>query len=194
MRRKGLAETIKEGNDSPGGWNGEKLRVLQLLKDVETRWSSTFLMIDRMLELYPVRTHPAIHLVKLYTKHHCFHQAIHVFLNKFVNREIGQLALDPKEQQILADIRYFLQVPHAVQELLSAEKTPTLSMAMPAYEKLIAVLRSLQAKLPGVSHSIAAAVRKLEEYTAKSRKCRLYAMAMGKLYFTNPYSSSLILC
>lgn len=55
IRRKGLAETIEEGNNSPGGWNGEKLRVLQLLRDVETRWSSTFLMIDRVLELYPVR-------------------------------------------------------------------------------------------------------------------------------------------
>ncbi|KAJ3974853.1 hypothetical protein EV361DRAFT_588665 [Lentinula raphanica] len=29
-------------------------RVVVLLRDVDTRWSSTFFMVDRFLELYPV--------------------------------------------------------------------------------------------------------------------------------------------
>lgn len=53
QRREDLEATIEHGNEN-GGW-GEPptlLRVVGLLKDVETRWSSTFLMIDRVLELY----------------------------------------------------------------------------------------------------------------------------------------------
>ena len=38
-------ESFGEGVHPPG---------TQLLRDVDTRWSSTFLMIDRLLSLYPV--------------------------------------------------------------------------------------------------------------------------------------------
>ncbi len=52
QRRKELRSIITEGNEG-GGWgeNSEPIALLQLLKDVDTRWSSTFLMIDRLLEL-----------------------------------------------------------------------------------------------------------------------------------------------
>lgn len=49
-------QIIKEGNES-GGWGPEpkqQLRVVGLLKDVDTRWSSIFRMVDRFLETYPV--------------------------------------------------------------------------------------------------------------------------------------------
>ncbi len=51
-RRKELRATIVEGNLS-GGWGNPPVAIdlLQLLKDVDTRWSSTFLMIDRVIEL-----------------------------------------------------------------------------------------------------------------------------------------------
>jgi len=47
-----LEDTIIEGNNK-GGWGEppELLQVVCLLKDVDTRWSLTFLMIDRVLEL-----------------------------------------------------------------------------------------------------------------------------------------------
>lgn len=50
-------QIIKNGNIS-GGWGDfkQQLRVVELLKDVDTRWSSTFLMIDRLLELWLVRS------------------------------------------------------------------------------------------------------------------------------------------
>ena len=66
QRREEFEKIIVEGN-TDSGWlvrecdeNGEwvermiKLRVVGLLKDVDTRWSSTFGMIHRFLELYPV--------------------------------------------------------------------------------------------------------------------------------------------
>ncbi|KAJ7181961.1 hypothetical protein C8R46DRAFT_1313700, partial [Mycena filopes] len=53
QRRENLEKTIEVGNES-GGWGDPPtiLRVVGLLKDVDTRWSATFLMIDRVLEQY----------------------------------------------------------------------------------------------------------------------------------------------
>ena len=54
QRRRQLKQTIIDGNLTgywkgklPGG--GEKLPLVNLLRDCETRWSSTFLMVDRAL-------------------------------------------------------------------------------------------------------------------------------------------------
>ena len=59
-RRDEFELTIREGNES-GSWtdsegNSTPLPVLQLLRDCEMRWSSTFLLLDRVLMLLPVRT------------------------------------------------------------------------------------------------------------------------------------------
>lgn len=59
QRREDFELTIQEGNKA-GIWtdfdgNPLSLPALQLLRDCETRWSSTFLMLDRVLTLLPVR-------------------------------------------------------------------------------------------------------------------------------------------
>lgn len=60
QRREELELTIREGNEAEtwtdSNGNPLQLPVLQLLRDCETRWSSTFLMLDRVLTLLPVRT------------------------------------------------------------------------------------------------------------------------------------------
>lgn len=58
QRREDFELTICEGNEA-GSWtdsegNPFSLPVLQLLRDCETRWSSTFLLLDRVLMLLPV--------------------------------------------------------------------------------------------------------------------------------------------
>jgi hypothetical protein len=55
QRREDLQNTISEGNEV-GGWGDppQPLRNVALLRDVDTRWSSIFRMIDRVLELYEV--------------------------------------------------------------------------------------------------------------------------------------------
>lgn len=50
QRREELQRVIVSGNEQCV-W---ALRTVQLLRDCETRWSSTFNMIDRLIELYPV--------------------------------------------------------------------------------------------------------------------------------------------
>ncbi|KAI0639810.1 hypothetical protein C8Q77DRAFT_1214245 [Trametes polyzona] len=139
----------------------------QLLRDVDTRWSSTFLMLDRLLTLYPV-------VQLLMTKH-----------------DPGALLSD-KTLDVLSDIREFLAIPHAVQELLSAENTPTASLALPAYAELVDILKAAQSKLPRIAHGLQAAVSALEEYMAYTRQTRVYALAMSKglwntLHNTSPY-------
>ena len=54
QRREDLQTTITEGNSSRSFPDGKELRNVQLLRDMDVRWSSTYLMIDRVLELYPV--------------------------------------------------------------------------------------------------------------------------------------------
>ena len=58
QRREDFELTIREGNEA-GSWTDSEgnplpLPVLQLLRDCETRWSSTFFMLDRVVTLLPV--------------------------------------------------------------------------------------------------------------------------------------------
>ena len=55
QRQADLKAIIEKGNDTSSWPTPEgKIRVLQLLRDCETHWSSTFNMIDHMMGLYPV--------------------------------------------------------------------------------------------------------------------------------------------
>ncbi|OSC99488.1 hypothetical protein PYCCODRAFT_1373005 [Trametes coccinea BRFM310] len=138
-------QTLGEGFE-PGG--------TQLLRDVDTRWSSTFLMIDRLLALYP---------------------AVQLLMRK----HDPDALLSDKTLDVLSDIREFLAIPHTVQELLSAEDTPTISLALPAYAELVDILKGARDKLPQLAHGIQAAISALEEYMAYARQTRVYALAMG---------------
>ena len=80
---------------------------------------------------------------------------------------------------ILRDIYNVLHVPHVTQEILSAEKTPTLSMALPAYELLLLSWRRQQQHFPHLADAIGTGIDKIEEYVAHSRKTRAYALSMS---------------
>ena len=55
QRREEFDTILVEGNRAEGwGESHERIREVGLLKDVDTRWSSTFRMIDRFLETYLV--------------------------------------------------------------------------------------------------------------------------------------------
>ena len=93
---------------------------------------------------------------------------------------IAHLRLRQVTLNLLQDIREFLQAPHLVQEILSAQKTPTLSMALPGYEKLLVLLRLLKRKLWRIEHGIDASISKIEEYLQKARgENDVYVVAIG---------------
>ncbi|KAJ7663376.1 hypothetical protein DFH06DRAFT_986792, partial [Mycena polygramma] len=164
QRREAFEKIIKEGNEAGGfGDPAQPLREVGLLKDVETRWSATFLMIDRLLEQY---------------------LAVDQFLDDPSQDEISWHRLSPTTLKVLQDIRRLLQIPHIVQEIVSAEKTPTLSVVLPMYEKLIVMLKDLSRELDELSIGINATIRKLEEYLNMSRRTKAYSLAMGNRILT----------
>ncbi|KAF8955646.1 hypothetical protein BDZ97DRAFT_1601166, partial [Flammula alnicola] len=163
QRRQALLKKIDEGNKS-GYWKGklddgkDQIRLVQLLRDCETRWSSTFNMVDRVLELYA---------------------AIRDFLLDLEQLDVAEsLLLSPLQRGILQDIHQVLQVAHFAQELLSAERTPTLSMALPVFETLIFKWKALSSTIPELKHFIDLGISKLVEYVGKARKTRLYSLSM----------------
>lgn len=110
-------------------------------------------------------------------------QAIEVFLMHPKQKDLTHHLFDTLELQVLYDILAVLEVPHAAQELLSAEKTPTLAMALPAYEMVNASWLNLQTVIPELSHFIGVGIEKINEYVTKGRKSRVYALAMSMLSY-----------
>ncbi|KAF8751058.1 hAT family C-terminal dimerization region [Rhizoctonia solani] len=156
QRRVGLRQTIVEGNEKAHFKERKllkapnlegvlvdtiverliKIRLVELLLDVPTRWSSTRDMLDRFAELYP---------------------AIWEYLNK--NKEaFSDMIMSDLEFKVLQDILTCLNVPHQAQELLSAEKTPTLSL----HSRF-----TINLSAPGI-----------QEYIAKSRSSPIHIVAM----------------
>lgn len=175
QRRADFRSVIVDGNAE--GEFHSTLRAVQLLRDVETRWSSTYLMIDRVLELNEVCTQ--FFLLSLKPAVNMRLQAINVFLDKAKQRDIAYMTLTKADLQVLEDIRAFLQIPHTVQELLSAERTPTLSMVIPTYEKLISMLKDAEIAYPRIAHVIKESREKVDEYLMLSRRTRIYMLAMS---------------
>jgi len=105
---------------------------------------------------------------------------VKVLLRKAEHSDISDYALSDIQLQVLDDIRTFLNVFHSAQQIASAEKTPTLSIVIPVYEKLIEMLQNLKQHLPNLSHAIAASISKLQEYMDKARSTKAYVLAMRK--------------
>jgi len=109
-------------------------------------------------------------------------QAIEHFLSKPALAEHTHQLFKPKEFRVLIDIHQVLQAPHMCQELLSAEKCPTLSLALLIYEKLVVYWKELMETIPELSHYISLGIGKIMEYVAMGRRTRVYALAMSEFF------------
>ncbi|TEB20236.1 hypothetical protein FA13DRAFT_1645125, partial [Coprinellus micaceus] len=185
QRRQDLQRIIAEGNDKCS-WRGKKvhrylgedancptLRLLQLLRDRETRWSSVYLMIDRFLYLYP---------------------AVRELLLDRRQSDLPDCLLTDRELGVLLDIHQILEVGHKAQELLSGERTPALSVALPSYEVVVIKWRQLQKTIPKMAPFIEKGIEKIESYMNESRKTRIYAHAMGESHSMAPVYCDLPVC
>ena len=88
----------------------------------------------------------------------------------------------PKAYEVLHYIHQILEIPHQCQELLSADKTPTLSLVLPTYEMLVVLWGQLALALPELSHYINLSIAKIMEYVSKGRRSRIYALAISVLF------------
>ncbi|EPQ49932.1 hypothetical protein GLOTRDRAFT_67196, partial [Gloeophyllum trabeum ATCC 11539] len=134
-------------------------RDLQLLRDVDTRWSSTLLMIERVLLL---------------------REAIEKFLSHSEFEELRRYQLQNSEWDLLEAYRQILAVPHAFQHRLSAEKTPTLCHAIPHFESMLRIWDVQKTQLPSMASVIEAGIVKLEAYRNRTNPVPAYMLAMSE--------------
>jgi hypothetical protein len=157
QRRRALEESILETRNDKR--IDPPLSIRQLLRNVVTRWSSTFLMVDRFLYLTP---------------------AINKLLDGTNPADLNRDdSLNVKETCILDDVREFFSFFHSAQETLACEKTPTLPFVLPLYEDLLAALKELCEAYPNLMHAIYASIVKLEKYLLECRGSYLYTLAMS---------------
>ncbi|KAK7064999.1 hypothetical protein R3P38DRAFT_2757574 [Favolaschia claudopus] len=130
---------------------------LQLLRDVDTRWSSTLLMIDRAI------------LLRL---------AIDKFLDDAQFPDLVKYKLSDAEWEALDIFRRILAVPHAFQQKLSGEKTPTLGNALPAFEAMISQWEKQKAQYPEATHIIQQGIDKLTTYRERVENVPAYILSM----------------
>ncbi|KAJ3912848.1 hypothetical protein F5877DRAFT_53394, partial [Lentinula edodes] len=157
MRNEIQKKIVERGHSSNDDDDELLQRVVVLLCDVDTQWSSTFLMVDCFLKLYPAIERFILNDPKL----------------------SDTILFSATDLEVLNDIWEYLFVFHSIQELASAEKTPTLSIILPLYEGLIEMLGLMKTTLPNLSHIIDVSLRKLREYVDKARGTRIYALAMA---------------
>jgi hypothetical protein len=76
-----------------------------------------------------------------------------------------------------------MQVPHAFQQRLSSENTPTLSDAIPSFERMVKVWKEDQIKYPETAGIVQPGIDKLEDYSERIKSIPAYVLAMS-LNFT----------
>ncbi|KAI0000323.1 hypothetical protein BJV77DRAFT_939174, partial [Russula vinacea] len=131
----------------------EKKESLQLIRDVDTRWSSTYLMIERAFSI-----------------------------DKYLKEQdpTNQLTVDHWNK--LSTIMEILKLPHAFQEVLSSEKTPTLCNTLPSFDGLLTtMLKRCQVDLSmDVYDIIQDGIDKLEEYQQETDSVPAYTLSVHK--------------
>ncbi|TFK18137.1 hypothetical protein FA15DRAFT_603846 [Coprinopsis marcescibilis] len=134
---------------------------LQLLRGVDTCWSSTLLMLERFIELKEVCS---IIMISM-------------------NQDLKKYALQTEEWSTLSIYCTILQVPHAFQQCLSAEKTLTLHEALPNFHSMMKVWENMKAEHPNYINLIDAGLSKLQEYWEKVKDVPAYTLVMCLFYF-----------
>ncbi len=78
-------------------------------------------------------------------------------------------------------LNYCLQVPHAFQQKLSADKTPTLALAIPSFQRMMQLWEDLKIKFPEASPAIQDGLEKLKTYQNCTEVVPAYTLATSRL-------------
>ncbi|KIP03364.1 hypothetical protein PHLGIDRAFT_497388, partial [Phlebiopsis gigantea 11061_1 CR5-6] len=160
LRREDLQDAITEANmKSLFGEGVEVNPESALLRDMDVRWSSSFLMVDRFLELAP---------------------ALDILVSCERHAELSTSLLAKQGRDVLADIREYLYIPFTLQETLAAELTPTVSLVFPSYWEFSDLLGLAQKKFRLLSHAVNATSKKLDHYLSLMRRNKVCAIATSK--------------
>ncbi|KAK0184545.1 hypothetical protein F5146DRAFT_938653, partial [Armillaria mellea] len=136
------------------------VKVLQLLSDVDVCWPSTDIMIEWAILL---------------------HEGIEKFLENEDFAELRKHQLSDDEWKALDIIHQILAVPHAFQQKLSVDKTPTLSLAIPSFRRMIQLWEDLEIKFPNTSPAVQDGINKLKTYQDRTEVVPAYTLATSRL-------------
>ncbi|KAF8833085.1 hypothetical protein BDN67DRAFT_859307, partial [Paxillus ammoniavirescens] len=121
---------------------------LQLLRDVDIRWSSTLLMIESMVHI------------------------------QYTRQALTNLSLAYQEWNALEVFRKILVVLHAFQQRLSSEKTPTLCYAIPSFRAMMMAWDTQVDESPDLKPIIESGLNKLSSYKTRMDSVPAYVLAM----------------
>ncbi|KAL1698461.1 hypothetical protein EV121DRAFT_218164 [Schizophyllum commune] len=133
---------------------------LKLLRDMDVRWSSTLLMIERALDLQEP-------------------------IEQFLKARLPDRQLAPEEWSALSVVQKILAVPHAFQQKLSQEKTPTLNGTIPVFDAMSNSWERLKGDkdLPvDAVDVVEAGLSKLRDYRARITRVPVYYLAIRTLF------------
>lgn len=104
-------DIIKTGNSKnwfkgPTG-DAEQVPELELLRDVKTRWDSTYAMLNRLRALHLVCNIICVGIILTSILNR---KAINYFLTLPNQKELEEYVLSPQQWQVLQDFEYILQV------------------------------------------------------------------------------------
>jgi hypothetical protein len=157
QRREAFQDAITTGNQA----QLFKLKPLQLLRNVDTRWSSSFYMLKRFHYLSP---------------------AITLLLSTVnVTALTRDDLLNVRETDVLVDVVEYFSFFNAVQEALACEKIPTMLFVLYLYEQLLALLGIVCYEYPKLMHAVYASLEKLKKYREECLVSNSYMLAMGSL-------------
>ena len=91
----------------------------------------------------------------------------------------------PMEYEALHHIHQILKIPHICQELLAAERMPTLTLTLPTYKAPLLLWKELAKSIPEISHYIGLGIVKVMEYVSKGQQSHIYALAMSTWHLLN---------
>jgi hypothetical protein len=112
-------------------------------------------------------------------------------LHKFQLSDYEWSLLEDYQQILQVTILFLLsactdkhnQVPHAFQDILGAEKTPTLCYSIPAYSAFIKLWKDQMNGNYGWRNIIQPGLDKLEDYQDQLADSPAYVLAMGKILY-----------
>jgi hypothetical protein len=102
-------------------------------------------------------------------------------VSEFISRHaesLGRFALSHRKFEVLQDILTILNIAYEVQELLSSEQTPTLSLTFPLYDSLLNNWRAAIKLFPEYESAILAGIGKIEDYVLQSRSSPIHVLVM----------------
>ncbi|KAG1746324.1 hypothetical protein EDB19DRAFT_1631665, partial [Suillus lakei] len=139
--------------------NALKQKDLQLLRDIDVHWSLTLLMVERAIVLHEVMT-------------------------AFPSSRSTSLEAASEMRSMCSARSLVCIVPHAFQQRLSAEKTPTLCNAIPAFEAMVQIWSKQLDDDPNLAIVIQPGLDKLNDYQSRIADVPAYALAMSQCSYS----------